>query len=72
MRECFEKAGDLSALMLLLMSTGDSKGLKNLTEQAGTCSPIYSSVEADTESHFLTEEKGLNNLAFACRHQVDR
>jgi coatomer subunit beta' len=29
-RECFERAGDLSALMLLLMATGDQKGLEGL------------------------------------------
>jgi coatomer subunit beta' len=34
-RESFEKAGDLSALMLLLMSTGDQEGLKALAEKAG-------------------------------------
>ena len=34
-RECFEKANDLSALMLLLLSTGDSDGLKKLAASAG-------------------------------------
>lgn len=33
-RECFEKAGDLSALMLLFLSTGDRQGLLSLTEKA--------------------------------------
>ncbi|KAI0065970.1 coatomer protein [Artomyces pyxidatus] len=33
-RECFEKAGDLSALMLLLMSTGDAAGLRQLASKA--------------------------------------
>ncbi len=37
-RECFEKAGDLSALMLLLLSVGDREGLSNLAEKAGTSS----------------------------------
>jgi coatomer subunit beta' len=39
-RECFEKAGDLSALMLLLMSTGDRQGLKALAERAGMRSSL--------------------------------
>lgn len=34
-RECFEKAGDLSALMLLLMATGDQEGLRGLASKAG-------------------------------------
>lgn len=34
-RECFEKAGDLSALMLLLLATGDRKGLNGLAKKAG-------------------------------------
>jgi coatomer subunit beta' len=29
-KECFERAGDLSVLMLLLMVTGDRKGLEGL------------------------------------------
>ncbi|KAF7432578.1 hypothetical protein PC9H_004520 [Pleurotus ostreatus] len=33
-RECFEKAGDLSALMLLLLSTGDRDGLSKLAVSA--------------------------------------
>lgn len=35
-RECFEKAGDLSALMLLLLATGDREGLAGLATKAGT------------------------------------
>ncbi|SRR6266702_774872 len=34
-RECFEKAGDLNALMLLLLSTGDQAGLRQLATKAG-------------------------------------
>lgn len=34
-KECFEKAGDSSALMLLLVSVGDREGLKVLAEKAG-------------------------------------
>ncbi|KAK7053051.1 Coatomer subunit beta' [Paramarasmius palmivorus] len=33
-RKCFEKAGDLSALMLLLLSTGDRDGLSELATKA--------------------------------------
>lgn len=36
-RESFEKAGDLSALMLLLLATGDRDGLAKLAVQAGAC-----------------------------------
>ena len=36
-RECFESAGDLSALMLLFLSTGDRQGLRSLAEKACTC-----------------------------------
>lgn len=34
-REAFEKAHDLSALMLLLLSTGDRDGLQKLATTAG-------------------------------------
>jgi coatomer subunit beta' len=37
-KECFEKAGDLSALMLLLMAMGDRDGLKLLAGKAGASS----------------------------------
>lgn len=33
-RECFEKAGDLNALFLLLMAMGDREGLKQLASAA--------------------------------------
>ena len=36
-RECFRRAGDLSALMLLLITTGDRKGLEGLAAKAGEC-----------------------------------
>lgn len=35
-RESFEKANDLSALMLLMLSTGDRDGLRTLATKAGT------------------------------------
>lgn len=34
-RECFEKAGDLSALLLLLLAVGDRPGLEKLSADAG-------------------------------------
>lgn len=34
-KECFEKSGDLNALMLLLLSMGDREGLSKLAAQAG-------------------------------------
>jgi coatomer subunit beta' len=34
-RECYEKANDLSALMLLLMASGDRVGLQSLAAKAG-------------------------------------
>lgn len=39
-RECFEKAGDLSALLLLLLAIGDRPGLEKLSQEAGT-SHVY-------------------------------
>lgn len=36
-RECFEKAGDLSALLLLLLSIGDRLGLEKLAQEASEC-----------------------------------
>lgn len=41
-RECFVRAGDLSALMLLLMATGDRKGLEGLSVKAGKFSFVFS------------------------------
>ena len=37
-RECFEQAGDLNSLMLLLMSTGDREGLEQLAVKSGKIS----------------------------------
>jgi hypothetical protein len=37
-RESFDKAGDLSALMLLLLAIGDRAGLAALAAKAGGCS----------------------------------
>lgn len=78
-RESFEKAGDLSALMLLLMATGDRAGLQSLAAKAGTsitpclhASPLYPRIKYRC-SQFNTkrvEEKGANNLAFATLFQL--
>jgi hypothetical protein len=40
-RECFTKAGDLGALVLLLMATGDKEGLKSLATTAGKLSLFF-------------------------------
>ena len=40
-RECFDKAGDLNALMLLLLSTGDQAGLRQLAIQAGVSKFLF-------------------------------
>lgn len=40
-RESFQKAGDLSALMLLLLATGDKDGLQKLAVDAGARRPLY-------------------------------
>lgn len=39
-KECFENADDLSALMLLFLSTGDQQGLKSLADKACMCPHI--------------------------------
>jgi coatomer subunit beta' len=46
-RECFENAGDLSALMLLFLSTGDRQGLRSLAEKACTRFSLTFSSEFD-------------------------
>jgi len=68
-RECFEKSGDLSALMLLLLSIGDRDGLKKLANDAGQwelpplCWPI-------NLAEVTSVERGQNNLAFATLFQL--
>jgi coatomer subunit beta' len=37
-RESFDKAGDLSALMLILLATGDREGLQAVVEKASKLS----------------------------------
>ena len=66
-KECFEKAGDLSALMLLLMAMGDRDGLKVLAAKAGV-SPLFFFFNVLIE--LFVEEKGQYNLAFAIQLQL--
>ena len=68
-KECFEKAGDLSALMLLLMAMGDRNGLKVLAGKAGVFFPFFCFLCVVLMELFV-EEKGLNNLAFAILLQL--
>lgn len=67
-RECFEKSGDLSALMLLLLSIGDRDGLKKLANDAGQYQPP--SPRWTNDSDAIPVEKGQNNLAFATLLQL--
>jgi coatomer subunit beta' len=66
-RECFSRAGDLSALMLLLMATGDREGLEGLAAKAGGS---YPTLVLTLTLKCAAEEKGQNNLAFATRFQL--
>ena len=68
-RECFEKSGDLNALMLLLLSIGDRGGLKKLANDAGQYKLSF--VDFPSGSITITSvEKGQNNLAFATLFQL--
>lgn len=67
-QECFERAGDLSALLLIYSSLGDKDGMQKLANLARTClisSPIHVLTLAD-----LAVEKGQNNIAFNCFFQT--
>lgn len=66
-RECFEKADDLSALMLLLLSIGDREGLGMLAKKAGK-STILTNVYKFKK--MFAGAKGQNNLAFAITLQL--
>jgi hypothetical protein len=57
-REAFEKAGDLSALMLLLLAIGDKDGLNKLAVQAGMFFSVHCSVSIDASSPLLCSGKG--------------
>jgi len=67
-KECFEKAGDLSALMLLLMAMGDRDGLKLLAGKAGVFFLFLFRFNVLME--LSVEEKDQNNLAFAILLQL--
>lgn len=60
-QECYQRAGDLNAQMLILMSIGDRTGLTKLAKEAGEFKRRSQHRMADS----LAELKGLNNLAFA-------
>lgn len=68
-RECFEKANDLSALLLLLLAVGDRPGLERLSAEAGKFLIIFMCTMG-----FVTQSKtvgkGQNNLAFASLLQL--
>ena len=68
-RESFEKAGDLSALMLLLLAIGDRTGLQALAKKAGM-SPLFALAYLLTFGGLPVVEKGQNNLAFAVLLQL--
>ena len=67
-RECFEKAGDLNALMLLLLSTGDQAGLRQLATKAGRS--IFRFSRGCLLNVCNPEQRGQNNLAFATLFQT--
>lgn len=67
-RECFGRANDLSALMLLLMAMGDREGLEGLAAKAGQRVSYPISVSLTLKC--AAEDKGQNNLAFATRFQL--
>jgi hypothetical protein len=80
-REAYERAGDLSALMLLLLAVGDREGLRALAAKAGALkNPIqkrffffpscYSYFVLYFLFIFVIVEKGQNNLAFAITLQL--
>jgi hypothetical protein len=59
-RESYEKAGDLSALMLLLLAIGDNEGLAKLAAQAGTCSTVE--IFSSQQSHYPQRPRGRTTL----------
>ena len=69
-RECFEKANDLSALMLLLLASGDAQGLEKLASDAGQ-SLILDLRSRGRRLMALVVAKGQNNLAFAALLQLN-
>ena len=63
-RECFEKAGDLNALMLLLLSTGDKAGLRQLAINAGLSSFLI------LEKYFLSTYEQRKRVRITLLSQV--
>ena len=68
--EYFAKAGDLSALMLLLMAMGDRDGLQPLVRKAGELSFFFSFCFFNVLMELFVDEKGQNNLVFAILLQL--
>jgi coatomer subunit beta' len=68
-REGFEKGGDLHSLMLMLLSIGDRKGLKDVAVKAGKIPHVIPRPLTLTPS-ISTEQKGYNNLAFTILFQL--
>jgi len=66
-RECFERAGDLSAQLLLLLSVGDRPGLEKLSAEAGEPCDDWILLFLMAA---LPARKGQYNLAFASLLQL--
>lgn len=56
-QEAFQRANDLSALMLLLLSTGDREGLQQLAATAGEPPRVYDIAFADVIFIFFCRTK---------------
>lgn len=69
-RECFEKANDLSALLLLLLAIGDRPGLEKLSAEAGMVFFLLFMCTVDLSAYLDIARKGQNNLAFASLLQL--
>lgn len=67
-KQCFEKAGDVSALLLLGLAMGDRNGLENLAGLASTF-PSPWIVPVSLRCVFIGA-KGQNNVAFASLLQL--
>jgi coatomer subunit beta' len=68
-KECFEKGNDASAMLLLLLATGDRDGLRELSASAGEHSSFYKLCFWLSNPLFLAK-RGLNNIAFAALLQL--
>lgn len=66
-QECYEKAGDLSALLLIYSSLGDRDGMRKLANLARKSCWI---TNARYHAYLPIVEKGQNNVAFNCFFQI--